>query len=97
MLRIYAGYDETCVWQEFGEMKFQTRDDVPQEWGNPENPNQYEHAILSGQVGKRVPISGAIHLLSMVNAQARYVMKSHTPHFVSAITTTIPTCSHIVV
>lgn len=40
VLRIYAGYDETCVWQEFGEMKFQTRDDVPQEWGNPENPNQ---------------------------------------------------------
>ena len=36
ILRIYAGYDETGVWQEFGEMKFQTRDDIPPEWGNPD-------------------------------------------------------------
>ena len=37
-LRIYAGYDETSVWQEFGEMMFQTQDDVPSAvWGNP-NP-----------------------------------------------------------
>jgi M6 family metalloprotease-like protein len=36
ILRIFAGYDETCVWQEFGEMKFQTRDDIPPEWGNPD-------------------------------------------------------------
>jgi M6 family metalloprotease-like protein len=34
ILRIYAGYDETSVWQEFGEMKFKTRDDIPAEWGN---------------------------------------------------------------
>ena len=34
VLRIYAGYDETSVWQEFGEMKFQTPDDIPMEWGN---------------------------------------------------------------
>jgi len=37
VLRIYAGYDETSVWQEFGEMKFQTQFDIPDEWGNP-NP-----------------------------------------------------------
>jgi M6 family metalloprotease-like protein len=36
IMRIYAGYDETSVWQEFGEMKFQTRDDIPPEWGNPD-------------------------------------------------------------
>jgi M6 family metalloprotease-like protein len=36
ILRIYAGYDETGVWQEFGEMKFQTKDDIPAEWGNPD-------------------------------------------------------------
>jgi M6 family metalloprotease-like protein len=36
VLRIYAGYDETGIWQEFGEMKFQTRDDIPAEWGNPD-------------------------------------------------------------
>ncbi|MBC6463584.1 hypothetical protein, partial [Actinomadura sp. HBU206391] len=36
VLRIYAGYDETSVWQEFGEMKFQSPEDVPREdWGNP--------------------------------------------------------------
>lgn len=37
VLRIYAGYDETGVWQEFGEMKFDSRDEIPSEWGNP-NP-----------------------------------------------------------
>lgn len=36
VLRIFGGYDETCVWQEFGEMKFQTRDDITPEWGNPD-------------------------------------------------------------
>jgi M6 family metalloprotease-like protein len=35
-LRIYAGYDETTVWQEFGEMKFASRDDIPALWGNPD-------------------------------------------------------------
>jgi M6 family metalloprotease-like protein len=36
VLRIYAGYDETCLWQEFGEMRFQTRDDITPEFGNPD-------------------------------------------------------------
>jgi M6 family metalloprotease-like protein len=36
VLRIYAGYDETGVWQEFGEMKFPSKDAVPREWGNPD-------------------------------------------------------------
>jgi hypothetical protein len=35
-LRIYAGYDETGIWQEFGEMKFRSKDDIPAEWGNPD-------------------------------------------------------------
>jgi M6 family metalloprotease-like protein len=35
---VYAGYDETSVWQEFGEMKFQTREAVPDSWGPPD-PN----------------------------------------------------------
>ncbi len=38
VLRVYAGYDETSVWQEFGEMRFQTREDVPDSWGPPD-PN----------------------------------------------------------
>ncbi|MCU0459385.1 MAG: hypothetical protein MUE37_09905 [Bacteroidales bacterium] len=37
ILRVYAGYDETGVWQEFGEMKFNNRDEITPEWGNP-NP-----------------------------------------------------------
>ena len=36
VIRVYAGYDETSVWQEFGEMKFQTKEDIPPEWGNPD-------------------------------------------------------------
>ena len=36
VLRLFAGYDETAVWQEFGEMKFQTREDIPAKWGNPD-------------------------------------------------------------
>ncbi|MEV6964785.1 peptidase M6 [Hamadaea sp. NPDC051192] len=36
VLRVYAGYDETSVWQDFGEMMFQTRDDVPDSWGPPD-------------------------------------------------------------
>ena len=36
MLRIYAGYDETTIWQEFGEMKFETKEEIPDDWGNPD-------------------------------------------------------------
>ena len=36
VLRIYAGYDETSVWQEFGEMKFKSKEDIPADWGNPD-------------------------------------------------------------
>jgi len=38
ILRVYAGYDETGVWQEFGEMKFNSKDEISPEWGNP-NPD----------------------------------------------------------
>lgn len=31
ILRIYAGYDETSVWQEFGEMRFKSKEDIPAE------------------------------------------------------------------
>jgi M6 family metalloprotease-like protein len=39
VLRLYASYDETGVWQEFGEMKFNSKDDIPAAWGNP-NPDK---------------------------------------------------------
>lgn len=38
VLRVYAGYDETSVWQEFGEMMFQRKEDIPDAWGPPD-PN----------------------------------------------------------
>ncbi len=37
ILRVYAGYDETGVWQEFGEMKFLSKDDISPGWGNPDS------------------------------------------------------------
>jgi M6 family metalloprotease-like protein len=36
VVRVFAGYDESGVWRKFGEMKFQTRDDIQAEWGNPD-------------------------------------------------------------
>ncbi|MEV0631132.1 M6 family metalloprotease domain-containing protein [Nonomuraea wenchangensis] len=33
-----AGQDESSTWQEFGMMKFPTKEDVPDEWG-PDDPN----------------------------------------------------------
>ena len=39
ILRMYATYDETGVWQEFGEMKFNSKEDIPAAWGNP-NPEK---------------------------------------------------------
>ncbi len=36
VLHLYAGYDETGVWQEFGEMKFANKESIPPEWGNPD-------------------------------------------------------------
>jgi M6 family metalloprotease-like protein len=36
VIYIQAGQDESSTWQEFGEMMFQTMDDVPDPWGNPD-------------------------------------------------------------
>jgi M6 family metalloprotease-like protein len=33
-----AGQDESSTWQEFGEMRFQTKEDVPEEFGPPVEP-----------------------------------------------------------
>ncbi|TDV56568.1 peptidase M6 [Actinophytocola oryzae] len=35
VLRVYAGYDETSIWQEFGEMRFDSKEDIPDDWGPP--------------------------------------------------------------
>jgi M6 family metalloprotease-like protein len=36
VLRLFAGYDESGVWQQFGAMKFQTKEDITPEFGNPD-------------------------------------------------------------
>ena len=36
---VTAGHDESSTWQEFGEMMFQTRDDIPDAFGPPRNPD----------------------------------------------------------
>ncbi|PGH01834.1 hypothetical protein GX51_05014 [Blastomyces parvus] len=34
-----AGQDESATWQEFGEMRFQTKEDIPDEFGPPKSGN----------------------------------------------------------
>lgn len=72
ILRIYAGYDETGVWQEFGEMKFNSREDIPPEWGNPnpDRPRWITTHMLSGPPGWQAPSSGAFLLFVRVKTQA---------------------------
>ena len=36
---VTAGHDESSTWQEFGEMIFQTREDVPRSFGPPPGPD----------------------------------------------------------
>ena len=68
VMRIYAGYDETTVWQEFGEMKFQTRDDIKPPFGNPADPTSPlgRYALLpTGPAGWRAPGCGATRRINM--------------------------------
>ena len=60
ILRIYAGYDETSVWQEFGEMKFASKEDIPAEWGNPDTtkPRWVATRYVHGPRGRPAPSSG---------------------------------------
>jgi M6 family metalloprotease-like protein len=37
VLILSAGQDESSTWQEFGEMKFQTKEDIPNEFGPPDS------------------------------------------------------------
>ncbi|TVY83731.1 putative secreted metallopeptidase, partial [Lachnellula suecica] len=39
-----AGQDESSTWQEFGEMKFQTKEDVPDAFGPPNNGTGRDYA-----------------------------------------------------
>ena len=49
---VTAGHDESSTWQEFGEMMFQTRDDIPDAFGPPRNP---DGSVPLNQLGQPMP------------------------------------------
>ncbi|MGH3071401.1 MAG: M6 family metalloprotease domain-containing protein [Gaiellaceae bacterium] len=49
---VSAGHDESSTWQEFGEMMFQTRDDIPDAFGPPRNP---DGSAPLNQLGQPMP------------------------------------------
>ena len=94
VMRIYAGYDETTVWQEFGEMKFQTqattssrRSVIPIR----SKPAGSIRATPTGPAGWPARICGATPASTWARARAPFVTRSRTRRSASATTTTIPT------
>ena len=49
---VTAGHDESSTWQEFGEMTFQTRDDIPDAFGPPRDP---DGSAPLNQLGQPMP------------------------------------------
>jgi M6 family metalloprotease-like protein len=49
---VTAGHDESSTWQEFGEMMFHTRDDIPDAFGPPRNP---DGSAPLNQLGQPMP------------------------------------------
>jgi M6 family metalloprotease-like protein len=49
---VTAGHDESSTWQEFGEMMFQTRDDIPDAFGPPRKP---DGSAPLNQLGQPMP------------------------------------------
>jgi M6 family metalloprotease-like protein len=49
---VSAGHDESSTWQEFGEMLFQTRDEIPDAFGPPRNP---DGSAPRNQLGQLMP------------------------------------------
>ncbi len=93
-MRIYAGYDETSVWQEFGEMKFQTPQDVPDEWGppDPDLPNAVAAGTPASPRGRPDRNCGATPVSGKGRAREPSHTRSPIPS-VSVTTTTIHTSS----
>ncbi|HLR85348.1 MAG TPA: M6 family metalloprotease domain-containing protein, partial [Nocardioidaceae bacterium] len=52
---IGAGEDESAVWQEFGEMRFQTKEDVPDEFGPPEELKEADPTLTNWSKTRYVP------------------------------------------
>jgi M6 family metalloprotease-like protein len=49
---VTAGHDESSTWQEFGEMMFETRDEIPNALGPPRNP---DGSAPLNQLGEPMP------------------------------------------
>jgi len=49
---VTAGHDESSTWQEFGEMMFQNRDQIPDAFGPPRNP---DGSAPLNQLGQPMP------------------------------------------
>jgi len=95
VLRLYASYDETGVWQEFGEMKFASKDDIPPEWGNPNPANRASSrpATSSGRAGWPARNSGASPRCARARTRGRSPTSSATSPSACPTSTTIPTSS----
>lgn len=52
---IGAGEDESSVWQEFGEMKFQTKEDVTDEFGPPQELKEADPTLTNWAKTRYVP------------------------------------------
>ena len=52
---IGAGEDESAVWQEFGEMRFQTKEDVPDEFGPPAELKEADPSLTNWAKTRYVP------------------------------------------
>ena len=93
-MRLYAGYDESSVWQEFGEMKFQTKEDITPEFGNPDpsKPRLVEDALRRvDELGRGEVAVEQLARSSPARRRARFVTRCRTRRSASATTTTTRT------
>ncbi|MCK7476381.1 MAG: hypothetical protein M0C28_01440 [Candidatus Moduliflexus flocculans] len=94
VLRIYASYDETGVWQEFGEMKFASKDDIPPAVGQSRPRTSRagsRRATSSGRAGWPARSSGACPRCARARTPAPSPTSSGTSPSACPTSTTIPT------
>ena len=93
VLRIYAGYDETSVWQEFGEMKFASKLDIPAAWGNPDTtkPRWVVTRYVPWTSWKAGAQQWGLSSVRQGRTRGPSLTRSHTSPSARATTTTIHT------
>jgi hypothetical protein len=93
-----AGQDESSTWQEFGEMRFDSPEDVPEEFGHPEIarfPTMQARVMWSGHRGLPQRLSGRMQEGGHLHKE-RALAWAHSPTSFRiclelVTTTTIPT------